>query len=400
MSVNLITGLDRKTAAMSALLPRVLRRGGARHPDMRAVADALDELYGARIEPIVRKKGELQCIGFYADFADDDFLPKGENVLEKTAALLGELLLMPRTRGGLLLHDYVESERVNLINDIRAGINDKRVYASDRLLENMCSGEAFGTNRLGGESAARGITARALTRHYQELISGSKIEIFYCGAAAPERVAEALTEALSTLPRQECFTAAETDVRLSPPAPGPRRFTEALDVLQGKLALGFRLGECMKEPDYPALTVFNAVFGGGVTSKLFLNVRERLSLCYYAGSAVEKHKGIMTVSSGVDFGSFEDALSEIYAQLAAVAAGDISDWELLSAKRAVITSVKSAMDRPGGLEELYFDHAVASIKFAPDELAALADEVTRDKVASIASGVRADSEYFLTGVSI
>ncbi|MDR2357269.1 MAG: insulinase family protein [Oscillospiraceae bacterium] len=398
MSVNLITGLDRKTAAMSALLPRALRRGGARHPDMRAVADALDELYGARIEPIVRKKGEMHCVGFFADFIDDDFLPRGENVLEKTASLLGELLLMPCTRGGLLLHDYVEGERVNLINDIRAGINDKRVYALDRLLENMCSDEAFGTNRLGGEAAARAVTAKALTRHYQRLISESRIEIFYCGAAEQERVASALTDALSSLPGRG---GGETgsDVKLSPPSSGPRRFTEALDVQQGKLAVGFRLGECMKAPNYPALMVFNAVFGGSVTSKLFLNVRERLSLCYYAASSVEKHKGIMTVSSGVDFSKFDDALGEIYAQLDAVAAGDISDWELISAKRAVITSVKSAMDRPAGLEDLYFDHAVASIKFAPDELAALADSVTREEVASIASGVRADTEYFLTGES-
>jgi predicted Zn-dependent peptidase len=384
-------------AAATALIPRVLRRGSAAHGDMRAIADALDGLYGARVEPTVRKKGELQCVGFYASFVDDDFLPKGENVLEKTAALVGELLLMPRTRGGLLQHDYVDGERVNLINDIRAGINDKRVYALDRLLSNMCSGEAFGANRLGDESTARAVTAKALTRRYQELISTADIEIFYCGAASPDRVASALTDALAPLPRRSAGRPRGADVLLEPPAPGPRRFTEALDVQQGKLAVGFRLGECMKAPDYPALAVFNAVFGGSVTSKLFLNVRERLSLCYYASSSVEKHKGVMTVSSGVDFDKFDEALREIYAQLDAVAAGDISDWELLSAKRAVITSVKSALDTPAGLEELYFDHAVASIKFAPEELAGLAGLVTRESVAAIAAGIRADSEFRLTG---
>jgi predicted Zn-dependent peptidase len=137
------------------------------------------------------------------------------------------------------------------------------------------------------------------------------------------------------------------------------------------------------------------VFGGSVTSKLFMNVRERLSLCYYAGSSVDKHKGIMTVSSGVDYDKAPRALDEIYAQLDAVAKGDISDWELTSAKQAVMTAVKSAMDAPTGLEELYLDHAVASIKFAPDELAALAGAVTRDEVASIAAGIMADSEFIL-----
>jgi predicted Zn-dependent peptidase len=398
--VNLITHLNGATASMTALLPRVLRRGSAAHEDMRSLADALDELYGARVEPIVRKKGELHCVGFLAEFIDDDFLPGGENVLERVTSLLGEILLMPRTRGGLLTRDYVESERVNLINDIRARVNEKRVYALDRLIANMCGGEAFGTNTLGGEAEARAVTPMALTRHYQDLISSSEIEIFYCGAASPDRVSAAVTEAIAPLPRQGSARVVGADVRLEPPEPKPRRFTESMDVRQAQLAIGFRLGECMKAPDYPALMVFNAVFGGSVTSKLFLNVRERLSLCYYASSSIEKHKGVMTVSSGVDFARIDEALREIYAQLGAAAAGDISDWELLSAKRAVITSVKSAMDRQSGVEELYFDHAVASIKFEPEELAMLADLVERDTVAEIASGIRADSEYFLTGADV
>jgi predicted Zn-dependent peptidase len=396
LSVNFITGLERKNAAMTALMPRVLRRGGGRHGDMREIADALDGLYGARIEPAVRKKGELHCVGLMADFVDDDFLPKGENVLEKAAQLLGELLLSPKTRGGLLTHDYVDSERVNLINDIRAGINEKRVYALNKLLENMCSDEAFGTNRLGTEESARAITAKALTRRYQDLIAGSRVEAFYCGAASPQRVTDALTEALSSMPRRGDIQGPCTDVLLGPPKPAPRRFAEALDVQQSKLAIGFRLGNCMKAPNYPALMVFNAVFGGSVTSKLFMNVRERLSLCYYASSSIDKHKGVMTVSSGVDFEKADEARGEIYAQLEAVAKGDISDWELRSAKQAVITSVRSAMDAPFGLEELYLDHAIASIKFEPDELAALAGAVTREEVAEIAAGVSADSEFILT----
>ena len=156
----------------------------------------------------------------------------------------------------------------------------------------------------------------------------------------------------------------------------------------------------MLSPNYAALMVFNAVYGGSVTSKLFLNVRERLSLCYYASSTIEKHKGIMAVYSGVEFDKFEQAREEILAQLDAVRRGDISDWELVSAKRAVITSVKSTMDKPTGLEDLYFDQAIAAIKYTPDELAALCDGVTALEVADIASGIQLDSIYYLTGNSV
>jgi predicted Zn-dependent peptidase len=398
ISVNLITQLDRENAAKNALLPRVLRRGTARHPDMESIAAALDELYGARVTPLVRKTGELQCVGFFADFIDDDYTPKGENVLEKTAALLGELLLSPLTRGGLLTGEYVEGEKKNLIDEIRAGINDKRAYAVDRLLESMCADEAFGVNKLGGEETARAITARSLTAHYKLLLASSDIEVFYCGMAEPERVISAVREALAGLPRDGSFTEPTTEIRRDTVADAPRRFTDALDVSQGKLVIGFRLGEAMFSPNYAAFAVFNALFGGSVTSKLFLNVREKLSLCYYAGSLIEKHKGVMIVSSGVEFAKRGEAETEILAQLDAVRRGEVSEWELLSAKRAVATGVMAGLDDPAGLEEAFFDAAVAGHGLAPEELAALSDGVTREQVTEIARSAELDSIYFLQGL--
>jgi predicted Zn-dependent peptidase len=397
LSVNLITKLDRDSAPKNALLPRVLLRGTSSHPDMESISSALDELYGARILSLVRKKGERHCIGFLADFIDDDFVPKGEKILEKTASLLGEILLAPRTHGGLLIADFVESEKKNLIDDIKAGINDKRSYSIDRLFELMCNGEPFGINKLGDEKTAEAITPLSMTKHYKNLIASSKIEIFYCGAHDPSRVETALKTALEALPRAGRAEEIVTDVRLEPLTEEPRSYTDTFDVNQGKLSVGFRLGRTMLSPNYAALMVFNAVFGGSVTSKLFLNVREKLSLCYYASSVIEKHKGIMVVASGVEFSKFDEALREIRAQLDAVCRGEISEFELTSAKRAVITSIKSTMDKPAGLEDLFFDLSLASVKCSPDELAALSDGVTAAEVSAIAAGIRLDTVYYLTG---
>ena len=159
LSVNLIAPLSRDTAAMNALLPRVLMRGSVSYPDLASVNAALDALYGARLVPMVRKKGECHCIGFLADFIDDDFVPRGEKVLEKVCDLVGELLLSPRTHGGLLMGEYVESEKKNLADEIRAAINDKRTYAVERLYELMCADEPFGVHRLGDLNHTEAITA-------------------------------------------------------------------------------------------------------------------------------------------------------------------------------------------------------------------------------------------------
>ena len=397
LAISLVTRLDRGVASRNALLPKVLRSGTSSCPDMESIAAKLDNLYGARIETVVRKKGELHAVGFYSDFIDDDFVPAGTNILENVSSFMGEMLLSPNTRGGLLLGEYVEREKSNLIDEIRAGINDKRRYSIDRLLEVMCADEAYGVNQLGMESSVKSITASALTKHYKSLISSAVLEVFYCGSADFARVQAAVLNALSALPRSDTQQLPPTDIKLSAPETAVN-YKEELDVSQGKLAVGFRIGDYMKSPNYPALMVFNAVYGGCVTSKLFSNVREKLSLCYFASSAVEKHKGIMFVSSGIEFDKYDEARSEILAQLDAIKNGDIEPWELESAKRAVMTSVKTAMDSPSGLEGLYFDQAVANIKVNPDDLAALAALVTKEEIMKIADSVKLDTVYFLAGI--
>jgi predicted Zn-dependent peptidase len=231
---------------------------------MERIAEALDEMYGARVEPIVRKKGELHCIGLYADFPDDRYIPDNGSVLEKTIGVVGGILLSPDMQGGLLRGDYVESERKNLIDDIRASINDKRGYSIDRLLEEMCPDEAFGVSKLGSENEARAITPEALTAHYRNIIANSKVEVFYCGTEEHGRIEALICSALQRLPERAGASKPKTEIVLYPPEGSPRRFTEELDVSQGKLTVGFRLGKAMKEPDYPALMVLNSLYGGAV----------------------------------------------------------------------------------------------------------------------------------------
>ena len=177
----------------------------------------------------------------------------------------------------------------------------------------------------------------------------------------------------------------------------PRYFEERMDVTQGKLVLGFRLGECMEDPDRAAIHVFNAVYGSGATSKLFMNVREKLSLCYYASSAVILRKGLMLVSSGISSENFEAAKAEILAQLEAVKNGDISDDELLWAKRSVASDLRASMDSQGELEGFWLSQAIDGADYGPLELAELAENVTKEDIMRIAASVELDMVYFLYG---
>lgn len=397
LSLSLLTQLNRENVAMNALIPYVLRRGTRRYPAMDALSARLDELYGTAIEPVVRRIGEIQCVGFYTSLPEGEFLPEGQDVLREGAELLGEMLLSPVTRGGLLLPQYVDSEKEKMLETIRSRINEKRGYALFRCLEEMCCYEDFAVGRLGGESECESIHYKKLTRRYHDLLQTSPVELFYCGRAEEQRVAAILRDALSTLPRGEIDYDLGTDVRMNAVEEEPRRVEETLDVTQGKLVIGWRLGACMEEPDIAALYVFNAVFGGGSTSKLFMNVREKLQLCYYAGSLVDTHKGLLLVSSGVEFADEAAAEKEIFAQLEAMRRGEITDEELAAARSGVASDLRALLDSQGELEGFYLAQALDGPDCSPLELAELCETVSREDVAAIARSVECDMIYFLTG---
>ena len=244
---------------------------------------------------------------------------------------------------------------------------------------------------------AEGIHYKKLTKHYRELIRSCPVEIFYCGQASNKAVCAALKDALSGMPRGEIDYDIGTDLRMNAVEDQARFVEERMDVTQGKLVMGFRLGECMENPDRAALHVFNAVFGSGATSKLFLNVREKLSLCYYASSALVLRKGLMLVSSGVAFENFEKARDEIFAQLEAVKKGEISDEEMTWARRAVASDLRAAMDSQGDLEGFWLSQALDGLDYGPRELAELVGEVTKEDVMAVANSLECDLIYFLRG---
>jgi predicted Zn-dependent peptidase len=399
LSINLATQLNRETAAKNALLPRVLARGTKAHPDMDSIAKELDHLYGARIDPMVRKYGEIQLPGFYADFIDDAYVPGHGRLLEPVAALMGEMLLSPNTRGGLLLPDYVESEKEKLLDDIRSVVNDKRSYAMKRLVDLMCSGEDFAVSKLGELEEAESINYQKLSKHYKSLLPTTPIEIFYCGTADWDRVASAMREALDTLPRGEIDYDIGTDIRMNALEEQARVYTETMDVTQGKLSIGFRLGSFMEDPDPAVARVFNSVYGSGmnVNSKLFTHVRERLSLCYYASSALNLAKGIMVVSSGIEASNYDAARSEIFAQLEAVRQGEITEEELEIARQTERSELYMVQDSPGALEGFYLNQNLSGLDYGPNELAAMIEDVTKEQVMALAQGVECDAIYFLTG---
>ena len=391
LSAQFVTPLRRETAGANALLAAVLRRGTVSCPDMGALSAKMDNLYDASIDYTVRKKGENQCVGFVASFIDDRYAPDGERLLEPAAALLGELICDPVTYHGRFVPEYFESEKTNLLEAIRSLINDKRDWADSRLLRALCDGEAYAVPRLGDEETVDKLQALKVYTQYRDLISTAPLEIIYSGSAELERVKQALAAAFATLPREEVRVISTAEPHVC--RESVQYVEDVLDVTQGKLGMGFSCGS----DDMPALLMGNTLFGGSSNSKLFLNVREKLSLCYYASSTYVRSKGILTVSSGIEAADYQRALDEILHQLQEIRDGHWEPWELEGARSTMRSALTSLSDSQGALENYCLGQAATGQSEDPETMQRLLDQVTPERIRAAAGSVTLDTVYFLHG---
>lgn len=394
LSVNLLRPLCEGEAALNALLPDVLLRGCRMCPDMGAIAAWLDHRYGAGVQATARKKGEVQTVGFFLDYIDERFAEPGEKLTEDICTLMGSFLLEPVLENGVFRQDYVDGEKVNLINAIMAQINDKRTYASSRLRQEMFAGEAYGVSKYGTKEAVEAITPRSLYDHYRYVLEHSRIEILFAGRADAEELAALLREALKELPRGVVDA---TGTVKGPMPESVKELSEIMDITQGNLVMGFRTDICANDPEYPALMLLNGVYGGSLTSKLFMNVREKLSLCYYASSGTDRFKGVMVVSSGVDMDKYDTAKTEILHQLDLCRDGQITVEELESARSYLMTGLRANEDSLFAMEDFYLSQAIFGYPDTPQSLLEKLQSVTLEQVSQAAQRMKLDTIFFLKG---
>ncbi|HEY8416685.1 MAG TPA: pitrilysin family protein [Limnochordales bacterium] len=381
------------TYTHTAVIPFVLRRGTQTLPTVRDMARYLENLYGAGFNADVSKVGETQNIELFVEVAHDRFLPEQLGLSEKALAFLGDVLLRPATEDGVFRREFVAQEAENLRRRILSVINQKPQYAMKRLREEMFPGEPFGLEKYGDVEELRRVTPEALYEHYRHVLATSPVDLFVVGPVEPAQVAEWVRQHL-TLPRGDI----EATVAATPHPDGAaeeRVVTEEQQVQQGVLALGYRTATRYPDDDYPALLMYNGILGGFPHSKLFINVREKASLAYFASSQLEATKGVVTVTAGIAVDKYEQALAIIREQVAALAAGDISDQELENTRKGLINGMLSGRDSPGRIIGGRLVGLINNRVRPVPELIEDVRRVTREDVVRVAAGVRLDTVYFL-----
>lgn len=394
LSLQLVRPLNRTEAAANALFSAVLLRGSQRYPDLRDITLRLDDLYGASIGSLVRQVGDYQTTGFYCSFTEDRYALEGDRILKPVVELMQELLRNPRLEDNGFCRDFVESEKRNLLSAIEAQKNDKRIYAASQLIKNMMAKDPSGVPRLGEPEQVRAQEPVGLYKHYQKVLRESRIDLFYVGSQEPAYIAQLLKPVFQGIDRNYVNLPEQTPFQDG----GPTRNEEALDIAQGKLQMGFVTDRTLNTPDFVPMQVLNMVFGGGMTSKLFMNVREKMSLCYDIGSSYAGSKGVLTVGAGMDHQMAKTVEKEILCQLDECRRGNITPQELKSAKESLLSSLRGIHDSPSSIENYYATGALSGLGLTVAQYQEQVNQVTIPKLVELSQKLQLHSVYLLKGV--
>ncbi|TDK64802.1 insulinase family protein [Bacillus salipaludis] len=385
--------LSQENVTNRALLPHVLQSSSAKFPSTTALRSYLDELYGATLFVDLSKKGENHVISFTIEIANEKFLSDPSPLLKKGFELLAEILTKPNASDKAFDSETIEKEKRTLKQRIQSVYDDKMRYSNVRLIEEMCKGELYALDVNGNLDDVDKITPETLYEFYKKAFSEDELDLYVIGDVKEEEVKKIADELL----KFEKRTPKKTNEANQKKIEQVNEVKEKQDVKQGKLNIGYRTNVRYGDPDYFALQVFNGIFGGFSHSKLFINVREKASLAYYAASRLESHKGLMIVVSGIDLKNYDQAVGIIHEQMEAMKTGDFTDEELTQTKAVIQNQMLETIDTSRGLIEVLYHNVVADTDIHLSTWVEEMQKVTKEQIVAVSEKIQLDTIYFLTG---
>lgn len=394
ITFDFVTPLDRVTASYNTVLSRVLTRGCEKYPTQMMLNRALDELYDASLSSDSVKVGEWHTLSVSLSLLDNAFTFDSRDLSAQGLSLLEEVILHPLLDNGAFSEEYVKGEKKQALLEIASLVNNKARYARSRMIEHMCKLEPYSTCSLGNRAEIGKITADSLGAYYRRLLKTARIEIFFVGRFDPEQIEKRIREMLADLDR---------DFEELPPlsirtkARTVKEVTETMDITQANLVMGFRTACTIYDPSWRAMSLYNAVLGGSLTSKLFCVLREKMSLCYSISSTPDALKGIMSIYAGIAPENREVAIREALNQMDEIRKGNITPEELENARGALLHSLRGLQDNPAVLADWYLPRILTGNFQTPDQIIAELKELTAEDVVAVSENITLDTVYTLTG---
>ena len=392
MSVFLTSKLSRDDITKKALILTVLRRGTNNLKTQEEISKKLEELYGASFDCGIDKLGDKHVLKFYVESLNEQYLYQKEDILSQSLNILFDIVFNPLLENGVFKQEYIDEEKQNLRIIIEGQKDNKAAYATQRCIEEMYKEKPYGLYKYGYVEDLEKIDSKNLYETYLNLIKTCKIDIFVSGDFDEKTLEEKVksNQQISKLePRKVEYLNEESE---SSNTQEENVVRENMQISQGKLNIGLDVLSDNKS----AVSVYNAILGGGANSKLFQNVREKASLAYSAGSIYIKPKSKIIIKTGIEHKNYEKALQIIKEQIDDMKNGKFSDEDIQHAKELIIASFKAMQDEQDSEISFYFGREIQKESKDIDKQIKEVSEVTKQNIVDVANKIKINTIFFLT----
>lgn len=386
--VRFIVPIDPDKLGVNALLTSLLVTSNAKVPSRSELSKRFLGLYGTSVGAVWGNVTDYQTLGLTISAIMDRYTIGGEVISEEAVRILLDCIFDPDLKDGKFNEKYFRLRKQELLDNIDAAINDKRSYGFMKAKEVVFEGESSALSELGSRDRAEKITQEEVLEQYRYLMDKAVIDITVCGGGEIDGAVDLLTDAFKKVPRD----AQDVEyIRHSPVKAQLRECEEPMDIQQSKMYMAYKT----KCRDIYTCKVFTTLLGGSAFSKLFTNVREKLSVCYYCDSFYMDLKGTMMIESGVDNANIEKAKAAIREQIEDIKNGKFTEEELENTKLYICGNFKSNYDSEWDIAAWYRVQDTRGTAYSPEEVAEIINSVTAEQVIECAKSFEPDSVFIL-----
>jgi len=387
--VRFVVPIDPENTGTNSLLMSLLVTSNSEIRSRSELSSKFMGLYGTSIGSIAGNVSDYQAMGISMNMIMDKYTIGSEVISEEAVRQLLLCVLSPDITDGKFNENYFRLRKQELLDNIAASVNDKRTYAYLKAKEVIYEGEPAANTDFGTAERAESITQEELMAQYRYLLESAVIDITVCGGGEIDGAVDMLKEAFSKLERKSVV---KVDYRtLSPLKNEVCVKEEYMDVKQCKMFMAYK----SDYDDIYVCKVMSCLLGGSAFSKLFLNVREKLSLCYGCDSYYSELKGVMLIESGVDAVNIEKAQEAIREQVKILQGGGFTEEELENTKMYIKSNFMANYDSEWDMAAWYRAQNSRGTAYTPEEVCDIVDRITAEQVTECAKSFKEDTVFVL-----
>jgi predicted Zn-dependent peptidase len=388
LTVRFIMGMNPETSADNVVGIGMLSDSSKKYGTLSELNEKLSSLYGAALHSAATKRGDMQILSVSSSWIDNKYAIDGEDITAEMIDVICGCIFEPNAENGKFNGESFRITKKDLLDKIEAEINNKREYAISRACQTAFRGEPAGYPAYGTRTAAENVTPESSYAAYKKMLETAQVEIMYVSPEENNSIEERFKEEFSKIERHPLVHAFRSP---SPAKKSVERVSDEMEVNQSKMVIAFKTDS----EDRYALRLMSMIFGETPVSKLFANVREKMSLCYYCASRIAFSKGAILVDSGVEKSNIEKAEKEILHQLDEIRNGNFSEEEYTNALISMDNMLTSVGDTPGSYSSWYFERFCEDNFVTPAEQLREYRKVTRERIIEAAKSLVPDTVYLM-----